>query len=366
MMIKQLFFTSRLDYKSGWGTLTINYINELERENIVVFCNKKNSNFNYQQYEILRKPLDYIKNPFLIFIDYFKIKQILLKYKDYKIYSHFPVEPYCLFLPFLSNYFFSSIYYAIGTYSLELNQSFKTKFLFNLAKKKFKSVIFFSSFTKDNIEKKIKFNNTEFKKIINPTIISKKSKKEKKFKKRTIICVGEIKPRKGYHNLINVLVKLNKFYKKNFNLILIGKSDNVNYQNRLNLIVKKNKQTKKVKFLTNVSEDKLKVYYKKSHLFTMLSKKIGNHFEGFGIVYLEALNFGLPILISKESGARDLINIKRDVKILNPDNVDKISKEIIKITNNTKLMSFNYNFNILKDHNYINNLKLKKFYKTLR
>ena len=137
MMIKQLFFTSRLDYKSGWGTLTINYINELERENIVVFCNKKNSNFNYQQYEILRKPLDYIKNPFLIFIDYFKIKQILLKYKDYKIYSHFPVEPYCLFLPILSNYFFSSIYYAIGTYSLELNQSYKTKFLFNLAKKKF-------------------------------------------------------------------------------------------------------------------------------------------------------------------------------------------------------------------------------------
>ena len=76
-MIKQLFFTSKLDYKSGWGTLTINYINELEKENIIVFCNKKNSNFNYQQYEILRKPLDYIKNPFLIFIDLFKIKQIL-------------------------------------------------------------------------------------------------------------------------------------------------------------------------------------------------------------------------------------------------------------------------------------------------
>ena len=28
-------------------------------------------------------------------------------------------------------------------------------------------------------------------------------------------------------------------------------------------------------------------------------------------------------------------------------------------------MSFNYNFNILKDHNNTNKLKLKKFYKTL-
>ena len=96
-MNKQLFFTSQLDFKSGWGTLTINYINEFEKKNVIVFCNKKNSTFNYKQYEILRKPLDYIKNPFLIFIDYFKIKNILSKYTTYKIYSHFPVEPYCQF-----------------------------------------------------------------------------------------------------------------------------------------------------------------------------------------------------------------------------------------------------------------------------
>ena len=74
-MIKQLFFTSKLDFKSGWGTLTINYINEFKKKDVIVFCNKKNSSFNCEQYEILRKPLDYIKNPFLIFIDYFKIKK---------------------------------------------------------------------------------------------------------------------------------------------------------------------------------------------------------------------------------------------------------------------------------------------------
>ena len=80
-----------------------------------------------------------------------------------------------------------------------------------------------------------------------------------------------------------MLVRINRYYKKNFNLILIGKSDNGNYQDRLNLIVKKNYLSKNVKFLTNISEEKLKFYYQKSHLFTMLSEKIGNHFEGFGI-----------------------------------------------------------------------------------
>ena len=48
----------------------------------------------------------------------------------------------------------------------------------------------------------------------------------------------------------------------------------------------------------------------------MLSEKIGNHFEGFGIVYLEALSFGLPILVSKESGAKDLTNISKNIKTL--------------------------------------------------
>ena len=49
----------------------------------------------------------------------------------------------------------------------------------------------------------------------------------------------------------------------------------------------------------------------------MLSEKIGNHFEGFGIVYLEALSFGLPILVSKESGAKDLTNISKNIKTFN-------------------------------------------------
>ena len=31
-MIKHLFFTSKLDFRSGWGTLTINYINEFEKK----------------------------------------------------------------------------------------------------------------------------------------------------------------------------------------------------------------------------------------------------------------------------------------------------------------------------------------------
>ena len=36
-------------------------------------------------------------------------KKILSKYDSNKIYSHFPVEPYSLFLPFISKFFYSNI-----------------------------------------------------------------------------------------------------------------------------------------------------------------------------------------------------------------------------------------------------------------
>ena len=105
MMIKHFFFTSRLDYKSGWGTATVNYLKEFDKNNIVVICNEKNSNHNYKQYNILHKPLEYFKNPFLILIDYFKFIKIIKKFKDHKICSHFPVEPYSLILPLIKKFF---------------------------------------------------------------------------------------------------------------------------------------------------------------------------------------------------------------------------------------------------------------------
>ena len=62
----------------------------------------------------------------------------------------------------------------------------------------------------------------------------------------------------------------------------------------------------------------------------MLPKKIGNFFEGFGIVYLEALYYGLPIIISKESGAKDLLKITQKILVVRPDDLNLISKKLSK------------------------------------
>ena len=363
-MVKHFFFVSTLDYKSGWGTLSINYLKELNPKNIIVFCNKKKKNFKFKQYEVLHEPLDYLKNPFLIFLDYFKIIKILNFFKNENKYSHFPVEPYCLLLPFLNKFFKSNIYYAIGTYSLELNYNKKTNILFNLAKRKFNKIIFFSSFTKSIIEKEINFHHLTHKEIINPIIYlkNKQFKRIKKFKHKTILCIGEIKPRKGYDLLIKVLIHLNKICNQNFKLILIGKSENSSYKKQLLSLIRKNNIKQDVIFKHKVSEEKIGNFYKKSHIFAMLSKKFGNHFEGFGIVYLEALYYGLPVIVSKESGARDLLKVSNKIKVFKPLEITKIGNYIFNLFKyRRKLNPLTYR-NILNKHFMINKLKLKKFY----
>ena len=367
-MAKHFFFTTRLDFKSGWGTNTINYLKEFEKDNIVVICNKKNLKFNYSQYNILHQPLEYLKNPFLIFVDYWKLAKILKKYENYRLYSHFPVEPYSLILPFIKNYFISNIFYAIGSYTLELQSNIRTKLIFYFAKKSFNKVIYLSSFSKFVIENKINFSSTKTKIIINPIINLKNNKnlKIKKFNNKTILSVGEIKPRKGYHFLIRALNIINNKFKQNYDLIIIGKSINQSYFNELKNTIKKYRLEKNVKFKKNINENKIKDFFRKSNIFVLLSKKIGNFFEGFGIVYLEALHYELPIIISKESGARDLLKINKNISAFKPDNINLISKKIIEITNSKKKNYTKLGNTVLKKHFNLNKNKFQNLYSKLK
>ena len=99
---------------------------------------------------------------------------------------------------------------------------------------------------------------------------------------------------------------------------------------------------KKIKFFHKANKNDLAKLYLKSDLFILLAKKIGNYFEGFGIVYLEALRFNLPIIISKETGATDLQKYFKNFKSFNPKDSEKISIEVLKIL---KKNHFNYNKN---------------------
>jgi glycosyltransferase involved in cell wall biosynthesis len=104
-----------------------------------------------------------------------------------------------------------------------------------------------------------------------------------------VINIGRLIPFKNQKFLIEVAKEIDK---PNFYILIIG--DGEEYENLKNLIEKENLQNR-VKLLGFISSDKIPYYLKASDIFLFPSLK-----EGFGIVVLEAMASGLPVVIFKD------------------------------------------------------------------
>ena len=212
-----------------------------------------------------------------------------------------------------------------------------------------------------------KFKLSKLKKVINPITYLKRNnlkiKKNKSYK--NIICVGHLTPRKGYEELIYLLKKLKEKINLNINLFIVGSNTNYIYKKKLEKLADSLDLKKKIKFFHKANKNDLAKLYLKSDLFILLAKKIGNYFEGFGIVYLEALRFNLPIIISKETGATDLQKYFKNFKSFNPKDSEKISIEVLKILKKNHF-NYNKNQNLLSKFCDDNEKKLKNLFSSIR
>ena len=112
-------------------------------------------------------------------------------------------------------------------------------------------------------------------------------------RKLKLIYVGLIIPRKGLHRLIDVI---KRFDKSEVELYLVG-SYSMNAQ-----LYKNNKDIKNIHFMGFITRDELSEMYNQCDVFVFPT--LG---EGFGMVVLEALACGLPVICSNRAGGNDII-----------------------------------------------------------
>lgn len=341
-----ILFCDNLKSQSGWGRYSRDILEIIKhRKDVIVICHKKNKKLNFLQYNLLRNPIEYLKNPFLIFIDVKKIKVLLSKFSLEENIAHFTVEPYILFLPFLKNFFNKNIFTAHGSYSLILYKSFRVSILFKISIKYLNLVIYVSKYTKRKLKEifanpviktRVIINSIYFKKFLNQTR-----------KKNYFISIGSVKPRKGHHHLIPVIKDLIKKKYNNFLFEIIGSIDDRIYYQYLKKRVAEEKLGKFLKFKGFLSDKELKNKMKHSKLLILLSDDIGDKFEGFGLVYLEALYYKLHVIISKNSGANCLRIPYASGIISEPKNFKKISKYVEDIINSNIKIDYKNNKNFL-------------------
>lgn len=138
----------------------------------------------------------------------------------------------------------------------------------------------------------------------------------------TVTRMGRMAKYKGYDQIIHALIKV-RLHIPNVRFILAGKGDDLP---RINALVSSLNLQDCVTIAGFIPDEELCAYYNLCDVFALPSKG-----EGFGIVYLEALACGKPVLAGNQDGSIDPLAEGELGCLVDPDNVEEIADNLIQI-----------------------------------
>jgi len=115
-----------------------------------------------------------------------------------------------------------------------------------------------------------------------------------------LLFIGSLIPRKGLHTLIAALASLKSAA---WALQIVGRMDvDPAYTRRIRRMVDEQGLAGCIQFMGNLPEPDLVKEFQEAQVLVMASE-----YEGFGIVYLEGMSFGLPAIASTAGAAGEII-----------------------------------------------------------
>lgn len=196
-------------------------------------------------------------------------------------------------------------------------------------------VVVNSLYSKANIDKYYKVVST----VLYPGVDTSIYSHNRKVKKlNQIISVGSINRLKGYEFLVKVLSKIPIVYRPT--LVVVGNGGDPRYISRILLLAKK--LSVKLVVKTNISRSALVREYQQSKIFIYAPVN-----EPFGVVVLEAMSTGLPLLVSNEGGGYTEIISKQNGVIMSNLNIENWAKSCTDLLIDNNLMARFGNYNAL-------------------
>tara|TARA_Y100000768_G_C23973319_1_gene681690 strand:+ start:747 stop:1964 length:1218 start_codon:yes stop_codon:yes gene_type:complete len=169
-------------------------------------------------------------------------------------------------------------------------------------------------------------------------------------KKNSILSVGRLIERKGFHLLIDSVSRL-KSNLKNLTLTIIGDGP---YKSFLEEIITKNNADSFIKLLDNVSEDSLQKLYMQSELFVLANHELENgDTEGCPSVFSEAMLYDLPLVGGKFAGVETAIINNENGLVVDVKNKSELDAAILKILKDksySEFLSLNGKRKLTRDH----------------
>ncbi len=171
--------------------------------------------------------------------------------------------------------------------------------------------------------------------ILNPYVKNSRDEKpvitERLPRENRFLLVGNIEYRKNVDTLLIALSDINC----DFHLDIVGKTVSERYVQDLYRLIRELKLDARVHLNGKVSQEELDRFYSQSTLFTLVSRM-----EGFGIVYAEAMRYGLPIIATKKGAVPEIVEDGQNGILCDPEDPKGISRAIEKIIGDPALRQF--------------------------
>jgi len=147
-----------------------------------------------------------------------------------------------------------------------------------------------------------------------------------------VIFLGNLIPRKGLHTLIRALAHIPR---EEVTLDIVGREDvDQTYTRHVRMLVQQYGLAANVRFWGYLEADDLHRLLRRKHLLVVPSQ-----YEGFGIVYLEGMAFGLPAIAGNRGAAHEIITPGENGDLVAPEDAKTLSQRLIALHRHRELLS---------------------------
>ena len=145
-----------------------------------------------------------------------------------------------------------------------------------------------------------------------------------------ILFLGNVIYRKGLHTLLEAVKRLTSNVKVD---IVGGLTSELQYAYEMERYVLTHELSSVITFHGPLDNEPLIEMYKQSHVMVVPSS-----YEGFGIVYLEGMGFGLPAMGTTAGAASEIITNGQDGYLIESDDVITLARHLAELVTNRELL----------------------------
>ena len=140
----------------------------------------------------------------------------------------------------------------------------------------------------------------------------------------TLLCVGRLGRHKGQEWLLGVYRRARSHFQCPVQLILVGRDEGD--EEKIGAITQASGLGGEIAMVGEVSDQELTILYAKADLFVLFS-----HYEAFGLVFFEAMAYGVPVLTHNVGANRELLT--RGAVVVERFDEDEAVGELVRLVN---------------------------------